>query len=64
MRTAVRDGRLPISILAGKFFVTKIALRRLSECEPVAGGVAGRSGSRTVLEDDLAAIDRMGRRDG
>ena len=26
LRTAVRDGRLPISKVAGKFFVTKIAV--------------------------------------
>lgn len=63
LRTAVRDGRLPISVLAGKFFVTKVALRRLSECEPIADGTATRAGSRSVLDDDLAAIDRMGRRE-
>jgi hypothetical protein len=38
LRTAVRDGRLPISLVARKFFVTKTAIASLSRCEPLATG--------------------------
>lgn len=38
LRTAVRDGRLAISQVAGKFFVTKRALADLSTCEPLEIG--------------------------
>ncbi|MBB3020402.1 hypothetical protein FHR70_003483 [Microvirga lupini] len=33
LRTAIRDGRLPVSVVAGKFFVTPLALRALSNCQ-------------------------------
>ena len=61
LRTAVRDGRLPISQVAGKFFVTKVALRVLSVCEPLRPqrqGAAVPPGGRG-FENDLAAIRRM-----
>jgi hypothetical protein len=66
LRRAVRDGRLAVSILAGKYFVTRRALAALSTCEPLrvrdpeeddeSGG-----GGRGYLAD-LAAIERMGRK--
>jgi hypothetical protein len=37
----VRDGRLLISQIAGKFFVTKAALRCLTLGEPMAGAAPG-----------------------
>jgi hypothetical protein len=40
LRTAVRDGRLPISQIAGKFFVTKTALRSLTVCQPFCAGTS------------------------
>ena len=39
LRTAARDGRLPISQIAGKFFVTRVALRSLTVCEPLRNEV-------------------------
>lgn len=66
LRRAVRDGRLAISIIAGKYFVTRRALAALSTCEPLRvrdpeddDGFGG--GGRGYLAD-LAAIERMGRR--
>ena len=66
LRTAVREKRLAVSIVAGKWFVTRRALAALSTCEPLrardpeeddeSGG-----GGRGYLAD-LAAIERMGRR--
>jgi hypothetical protein len=74
LRTAVRDRRLPISLLARKFYVTKAALRVLSRCEPIAarcGSAADREDTRAanredagVFESDLAAIDKMAARVG
>jgi hypothetical protein len=64
LRTAVRDGRLPISRLAGKFFVTRRALSTLSDCRPLChrdpeDDVRGEGPGYLA---DLAAIDRMGRK--
>lgn len=61
LRTAVRDGRLPISRLAGKFFVTRRALAALSNCEPVPAPRPARDSEVPTgrFEDDLAAIRRM-----
>ena len=66
LRWCVKNGRLPISEVAGKFFVTGRSLATLSECKPVtARGVdhdddAGNGGAGYLAE--LAAIKRMGRR--
>lgn len=63
LRTAVRDGRLPISRLAGKFFVTKAALATLSKCEPVkTSAAASPERAPSAFEDDLAAIRDMAAR--
>jgi hypothetical protein len=68
LRTAVRDGRLPISRLAGKFFVTKAALATLSKCEPIKTSAAAppERAPPSAFENDLAAIrdmaDRASRR--
>ncbi len=61
LRTAVRDGRLPISQVARKFFVTKASLRVLSVCEPLRPARLGADALRGGggLENDLAAIRRM-----
>ncbi|EKS34516.1 hypothetical protein [Afipia broomeae] len=66
LRTAARDGRLPISQIAGKFFVTKAALRCLTVCKPL--GEAHRSpapvaatGDQGYLAD-LAQVSEMRRR--
>lgn len=62
LRKLVRDGRLPISRLAGKFFVTRRALSRLSECTTVSPSCIDDGGGGSGYLADLAAIDRMGRR--
>jgi hypothetical protein len=74
LRTAVRDRRLPISVVARKFYVTKAALRVLSRCEPIPprrGSTAGREedqaanrGDAGVFDSDLAAIHAMATRVG
>jgi hypothetical protein len=66
LRTAVRDGRLPISQIAGKFFVTKVALRTLAVCKPFrmdpsAQGTAIRGPNAGYLSD-LAQLEEMRRR--
>ena len=63
LRTAVRDGRLPISQIAGKFFVTKTALRNLTVCEPLrqdpsAPAATGPRSDSGYLAD-LAQIQAM-----
>lgn len=68
LRTAARDGRLPISQIAGKFFVTRLALRSLTVCEPLHGAVptsmapAPPAGKKYLA--DLADIAAMRRRAG
>lgn len=37
LRTAIRDRRLPVSVIAGKHFVTKRALAEMSTCTPLTG---------------------------
>jgi len=61
LRTAVRDGRLPISRFAGKFFVTRRALAALSNCEPTPASRPSRESevATSGFEDDLAAVRRM-----
>jgi hypothetical protein len=60
LRTAVREGRLPISIVAGKFFVTKDALSLLSVCTPVTPtGRASDESKDGCVEEDLAIIRRL-----
>jgi hypothetical protein len=61
LRTAVRDGRLPISRFAGKFFVTRRALAVLSNCEPTPVSHPSREPEVATngFEDDLAAVRRM-----
>lgn len=68
LRTAARDGRLPISQIAGKFFVTRVALRSLTVCEPLRNEVpapvptASPTGKKYLA--DLAEITSMRRRAG
>jgi hypothetical protein len=53
----VRDGRLPISEIAGKFFVTKTALRCLTLCEPLAeASPASEEGSHSPEGGYLADL--------
>jgi hypothetical protein len=61
LRTAIRDGRLAISKLAGKFYVTRRALSALSHCEAIRPARHGRNAesANRDFEDDLAAISRM-----
>ena len=60
LRTAVRDGKLPISRLAGKFFVTRRGLTVLSRCEPVVpASKEAVQEAAPLFEKDLAAIGRM-----
>ncbi|MFK4536383.1 hypothetical protein ABIA00_004566 [Bradyrhizobium ottawaense] len=63
LRTAVRDGRLPISRFARKIFVTKRALKALSHCAAISPSSPrrGLDGAGRGFERDLAAIRRMGR---
>jgi hypothetical protein len=61
LRTAVREGRLPISVVAGKFFVTKDALSLLSVCTSLAVAETPKS-ERVVnpgFEEDLALIQKL-----
>lgn len=63
LRTAVRDGRLPISQIAGKFFVTKTALRTLTVCEPLREDIPARTapirGSGAGYLSDLARLREL-----
>ena len=62
LRSAVREGRLPISRLAGKIFVTRRALAALSTCEPLRIRDPEDGGGGRGYRAELAAIERMGRR--
>jgi hypothetical protein len=66
LRTAVRDGRLPISQIAGKFFMTKVALRALAVCEPFRTAPSAQApairGSNAGYLADLAQLEEMRRR--
>jgi hypothetical protein len=60
LRTAVREGRLPISVVAGKFFVTKAALSLLSVCTTITPNVSVPEGSTDIgLQEDLAIIRKL-----
>lgn len=63
LRTAIRDGRLPISQIAGKFFVTKAALRALTVCEPLRADTPSRTapirGSGAGYLSDLARLKEL-----
>ena len=50
LRTAVRDGRLPVAVIAGKHLTTKAAVRSMSVCRPLAeaAGDALRGGPALV----------------
>jgi hypothetical protein len=61
LRWCVKNGRLPISKVAGKFFVTGRALATLSECKPVHVRNTEDDADAGSYLADLAAIDRMGR---
>ena len=66
LRTAARDGRLPISQIAGKFFVTKAALRCLTVCKPLveahrSPAPVAATGDQGYLAD-LAQVSEMRRR--
>jgi hypothetical protein len=64
LRTAARDGRLPISQVAGKFFVTRTALRSLTVCAPLQARAPGNAPAPTDrgYQADLAEIAEMKRR--
>ena len=59
LRTAVREGRLPISKVAGKFFVTLTALRLLSVCTVAAEVPTPQGRQRDGFEQDLAIIKKL-----
>jgi hypothetical protein len=60
LRTAIREGRLPISVVAGKFFVTKQALGALSACRPWAPSAETSVGPASeTMRKDLAIIRKM-----
>jgi hypothetical protein len=60
LRCAIRDSRLPISKVARRFFVTKIALRELSKCELVAKsrGAPATRADEGLFDDDHAMLRR------
>lgn len=63
LRTAVRQGRLPISKVAGKFLTTRAALAMLAVCErlpaePVSQGSSAPATGGRYLED-LLKVDAM-----
>ncbi|MCS3928989.1 hypothetical protein M2175_004020 [Bradyrhizobium elkanii] len=62
LRTAVRDRRLAISVVAGKFLVTKAALRALSLCKPLGDDALADTATsrRHSYLADLRAIEAMG----
>jgi hypothetical protein len=54
LRTAVKDGILPVSIVARKIFVTKAALRALNVCKPRMSSpepVAGHDDFDSIISD-------------
>ena len=60
LRIAVREGRLPISVEAGKFFVTKDDLSLLSVCTPIAPrDRVSEESADAGLEEDLAIIREL-----
>jgi hypothetical protein len=62
LRTAVRDGRLPVSEIARKLFVTKAALRELNVCKPRPTTAPTSSSDPSDDEGDfVASIEAMGR---
>jgi hypothetical protein len=65
LRWCVKNGRLPISEVAGKYFVTGRALATLSECKPVharnTDDNADEAAAGASYLADLAAIRRLGR---
>jgi hypothetical protein len=64
LRWCVKNGRLPISKVAGKFFVTGRSLATLSECKPVRARDGDNADAATAGASylaDLAAIRRLGR---
>lgn len=61
LRTAVRDGRLPVSEIARKFFVTKTALRELNVCTPRIAPVDRRADADDGEEPYAASLRSMGR---
>ncbi|WP_027574000.1 hypothetical protein [Bradyrhizobium sp. WSM1743] len=61
LRTAVRDHRLAISRIAGKFFTTKRAIAALEICEIVPGGQDRIPRRRGDYRQDLRRIANMGR---
>ena len=58
LRHAVREGRLPISIIAGKYFTTKAALDQLSICAPIVDERPMET-RRSDYEEDLATIQKL-----
>jgi hypothetical protein len=61
LRTAVRDQRLSIAKIAGKFFTTKRAIAALAICRPLAGEEGGEGQPRARYVSDLREIAEMGR---
>jgi hypothetical protein len=66
LRLAARQGRLPISVVNGKHFVTLDALASLSVCTPLAASEAADDydagdpdADDPDLDEDLAAIRRI-----
>ncbi|UFW46278.1 MULTISPECIES: hypothetical protein [Bradyrhizobium] len=60
LRTAVRDHRLAISQIAGKFFTTKRAIAALEICKTLPSGQDGEH-RRGDYHRDLRKIASMGR---
>lgn len=59
LRLAVKNGRIPISQVNGKFFVTRNALRSLSVCTPVVAVNGAEPKHIGGYEEDLAAIRKL-----
>lgn len=68
LRVAIRDGTLPVAIVAGKHLTTRRAVLEMSACRPLVGGRerhpasgVGTEGSVSDVGTVIAAI-REGRR--
>lgn len=61
LRHAVKVGRLPISKVAGKYFVTLDSLRLLSVCTPLETPKRPRTGrpANPGFQEDLAIVRRL-----
>jgi hypothetical protein len=60
LRSAAKTGRLPISVVNGRYFVTREALALLSVCTPIAPDASKSEEPREAgMDKDLAIIRKL-----